>query len=89
MSVYTEAMLASLFNVTTTSPYECDLENPVPVKDRKSYRNAMAVSIRVAENKAFGYAVSIMLLVDGHYRKMQWRVLSDEEKKSIQDALGI
>ena len=49
----------------------------------------MAVSIRVAENKAFGYAASIMLLVDGHYRKMQWRVLSDEEKKSIQDALGI
>ena len=89
MSVYTEAMLASLFNVTTTSPYECDLENPVPVKGRKSYRNAMAVSIRVAENKAFGYAASIMLLVDEHYRKIQWRVLSDEEKKNIQDALGI
>lgn len=89
MSVYTEAMLASLFNVTTTSPYECDLEDPVPVKGMKSYRNAVAVSIRVSENKAFGYAVSIMLLVDGHYRKMQWRVLSDEEKKNIQDALGI
>lgn len=89
MSVYTEAMLASLFNVTTTSPYEGDLENPVPVKGRKSYCNAVVVSIRVSENKAFGYAVSIMLLVDEHYRKIQWRVLSDEEKKNIQDALGI
>ena len=89
MNVYTEAMLASLFNVTTTSSYECDFEIPVPVKGRKSYCNAVAVSIRVSENKAFGYAVSIMLLVDGHYRKMQWRVLSDEEKKNIQDALGI
>nr|DAE14486.1 MAG TPA: hypothetical protein [Siphoviridae sp. ctHiz26] len=47
------------------------------------------VSIRVSENKAFGYAVSIMLLVDEHYRKIQWRVLSDEEKKNIQDTLGI
>ena len=89
MSVYTEAMLASLFKVTTTSPYECDFEIPVPVKDRKSYCNAVAVSIRVSENKAFGYAVSIMLLVDELYRKIQWRVLSDEEKKNIQDALGI
>ena len=82
MNVYTEAKLASLFNVTTTSPYECDLKMAVPVKGRKSYNNAKAVSIRVAENKAFGYAVSIMLLVDGHYRKIQWRMLSDEEKKN-------
>lgn len=51
MNVYTEYMLASLFNVTTTSPFECNLKNPVPVKGRKSYRNAMAVSIRVAEKK--------------------------------------
>lgn len=81
MSVYTEAMLASLFNVTTTSPYECDLENPVPVKGRKSYRNAMAVSIRVAENKAFGYAVSIMLLVDGHYRKCNGEYSQTKRRK--------
>lgn len=32
MNVYTEYMLASLFNVTTTSPFECNLKNPVPVK---------------------------------------------------------
>lgn len=87
--IYTEAMLASLFNVTTTSPYECDLKMAVPVKGRKSYNNAKAVSMRVAENKAFGYAVPIMLLVDGHYRKIQWRMLSDKEKICIQKTLGI
>lgn len=89
MNVYTEYMLAKLFNVTTTSPYECDLKNTVPVKDRKSYRNAMAVSIRVVENKAIGPAVSLMLLVDGHYRKIQWNMLTDNEKICIQEALGI
>lgn len=70
MNVYTEYMLTSLFNVTAVSPFECNLNNPVPVKGRKSYRNAMAVSIRVAENKAIGPAVSLMVLVDGHYRKI-------------------
>lgn len=89
MNVYTEYMLASLFNVTTTSPFECNLKNPVPVKGRKSYHNAMAVSIRVAENKAIGPAVSLMLLVDGHYRKIQWNMLTDNEKICIQEALGI
>lgn len=89
MNVYTEYMLASLFNVTTTSPFECNLKNQVPVKGRKSYRNAMAVSIRVAENKAIGPAVSLMMLVDGHYRKIQWRMLSDSEKICIQKALGV
>lgn len=89
MKAYTEYMLAGLFKVTTTSPYECDLKNPVPVKGRKSYRNAMAISIRVAENKAIGYAVSLMLLVDGHYRKIQWRMLSNDEKICIQKELGI
>lgn len=82
-------MLASLFNVTITSPYECDLENHVPVKGRKSYCNAKAISIRVAENKAIGPAVSLMLLVDGHYRKIQWNMLTDNEKICIQKALGI
>lgn len=89
MNVYTEYMLASLFNVTTTSPFECNLKNPVPVKGRKSYHNAMAVSIRVAENKAIGHAVSLMVLVDGHYRKIQWNMLTDNEKICIQEALGI
>lgn len=87
MNVYTEYMLASLFNVTTTSPFECNLNNPVPVKGRKSYRNAMAVSIRVAENKAIGPAVSLMVLVDGHYRKIQWRMLSDSEKNMYSKSL--
>lgn len=49
----------------------------------------MAVSIRVAENKAIGPAVSLMVLVDGHYRKIQWRMLSDSEKICIQKALGV
>lgn len=89
MNVYTEYMLASLFNVTTTSPFECNLKNPVPVKGRKSYHNAMAVSIRVAENKAIEPAVSLMLLVDGHYRNIQWNMLTDNEKICIQKALGI
>lgn len=89
MNIYTEAMLASLFNVTTTSPYECDLKMAVPVKGRKSYNNAKAVSIRVAENKAIGPAVSLMVLVEGHYRKIQWSMLSDNEKICIQKALGI
>lgn len=89
MNVYTEYMLASLFNVTTTSPFECNLNNPVPVKGRKSYRNAMAGSIRVAENKAIGPAVSLMVLVEGHYRKIQWSMLSDNEKICIQKALGV
>lgn len=59
MNVYTEYMLASLFNVTTTSPFECNLKNPVPVKGRKSYR------------------------------KIQWNMLTDNEKTCIQEALGI
>ena len=83
MNVYTEAKLASLFNVTTTSPYECDLKMAVPVKGRKSYNNAKAVSIRVAENKAFGYAVSIMLLVDGHYRKNALRRRKEKHTRSV------
>lgn len=49
----------------------------------------MAVSMRVAENKAVGPAVSLMLLVDGHYRKIQWNMLTDNEKICIQEALGI
>lgn len=89
MNVYTEYMLASLFNVTTTSPYECDLKMAVPVKGRKSYNNAKAVSMCVAENKAIGPAVSLMLLVDGHYRKIQWNMLTDNEKICTQEALCI
>lgn len=66
-----------------------DFEKPIPVKGRKSYNNAIAVSIRISENKAFGFAVTLMLLVDELFRKIQWKMLSDKEKICIQKALGI
>ncbi len=87
--IYTESMLASKFNVTTISPYEHNFEEPIPVKGRSSYNNAEIVLIRVSENKASGQSVSLMLLVGKHYRKIQWRMLTDNEKIRVQKALGI
>lgn len=87
--IYTESMLASKFNVTTISPYEHDFEEPIPIKGRKSYNDAVIVFIRVSENKASGHAASLTLLVNKHYRKLQWRMLTDKEKIRVQKALGI
>lgn len=87
--IYTESMLASKFNVTTISPYEHDFEEPIPIKGRKSYNDAVIVFICVSENKAYGHAASLTLLVNKHYRKLQWRMLTDKEKIRVQKALGI
>lgn len=61
----------------------------MPNEDKWHASSFEAVNNVVSAFRRQGYAVSIMLLVDGHYRKIQWRMLSDEEKKNIQEALGI
>ena len=87
--VYTPQMLAKWFNVTNLKPYESDLKTPVSVKGRKSYIDARVVAVRISENKAYGYAVGLTLFVDGHYRKLSWKMLSDDEKLRIQKELGL
>lgn len=82
-------MLAKRFKVTTFKPYEATLSHPVQVKGRKSYTDACVVAVRVSENKAYGYAVGLTLLADGHYRKLSWKMLSDNEKLRIQKELGL
>ena len=87
--VCTEKQLATLFKVTTTKPYEYRFKEPIPVQGRKSYIDAMAISIRISENQAYGSSACLVLLVNEHYRRIQWRLLSDKEKIEIQKALGI
>lgn len=88
-NIYTPQMLAERFQVTIFAPYECDLRNPVSIRGRKSYKHTEIVAVRVSENKSFGFAITLTIFADGHYRKLQWEMLSNEEKLRVQKELGV
>lgn len=87
--IFTPQMLAKHFKVTTLCPYNKNFQNPVDVQGRKTYNRAKAVSISITENKKFGFSAAVYVIVNGHYRKVSWNNLSDNEKIKVQNILNI
>lgn len=89
MDIYTPQMFAKHFNVTFLKPYNIELQNSVKIQGRKKYKDAEAVSISVTENRKNGVSVVIHVIVNGHFRKVNWNSLSDTEKVKIQNNLNL
>lgn len=89
MKIYTPEMFVEKYRVTRLKPCDINLPHPVSVKGRKGYKKARAVSLRVSYNLKCGCSVAVFIDVDSHYRQIQWYMLTEEEKKAIQKAIGI